>query len=194
MSQKVVIEKSGHPYRHVVKARGHELVIDAPKALKGGDLGMTPHEIFLAGLGACAAITMEMKAAKEGWKLTGVTVTMTEDKIADPDTAGKRIPRVLETIELEGDLTADQIDALKKYAHQYCPVYQLFVGKKQIDTVVVHTPPAAVASRSAEPAENSADVAGDTAVVAPAANAQSPAAKDSCADAQSKPADPTCGA
>lgn len=160
--QKVTITKTaGQPYQHLVAAGKHQVTTDTPTALKGGDTGMTPHELFLGGLGACAAMTVEMFAERKGWALTRVVVTVVEDTVDDPDAQGSKIPRITETIELEGNLTADQVDKLKEIAAK-CPVYKLFVGKKQVDKVVNHiTPaPAAGANNTAAAADSDGESCG----------------------------------
>ena len=40
--------------RFVIKARSHTVVCDQPKENSGQDEGMTPPELLLASLGACA--------------------------------------------------------------------------------------------------------------------------------------------
>lgn len=122
-------------YLHQLKARGHEFLSDATKTNKGLDLAATPHEIFLAGLAACTAMTVEMFAASKGWALQSVSVCVKEDSVADPDEPSKKIPHISETLEIEGELSAEQLDKLKEIAKR-CPVYKLFVGKKIVDCQV----------------------------------------------------------
>jgi hypothetical protein len=60
---------------------------------------------------------------------------VTETKQADPADATKKISVITEDIEVTGNLTQQELDDIKATAKQ-CPVYQLFVGAKQIDCVV----------------------------------------------------------
>lgn len=65
-----------------IKAREHTLVSDQPKENGGFDEGMTPPELLLASLGACAAFyaaqyLRKHKLANEG---TRVRVTATKEK------------------------------------------------------------------------------------------------------------------
>jgi putative redox protein len=129
---KVTIVSEGAAYRHKLTARTHTLYTDATTALKGGDTASTPHELALFGLGACTAMTIEMYAATKGWQITKVTVTVTEDKVDDPDGSGTKVTRLVEDIEIEGTLTDAQLTTLKGIAKK-CPVYKLFVDKKVIE-------------------------------------------------------------
>lgn len=135
---KVVVEQvPGQPYLHLLKARTHTVMCDAPKFNKGGDIGPSPHELFLLGLGACTAMTVEMYAAARGLSLTRITVTVDEDLVDDPDRAGTKIPRIVETLEVEGNLSAAELQKLKDIAEK-CPVYKLFIGKKLVETQISH--------------------------------------------------------
>ena len=119
-------------YLHQLTARSHELFADATKNNKGLDQAATPHELFLLGLAACTAMTVEMFAASKGWPLKAVSVTVCETSVVDPDEAGKQIPHIGETLEIEGELSAEQLSKLQDIAKR-CPVYKLFVGKKVVD-------------------------------------------------------------
>jgi putative redox protein len=52
-SMKVTVEHSGS-VQFEISARGHRIVNDQPVAAGGFDEGMTPPELLLASLGACA--------------------------------------------------------------------------------------------------------------------------------------------
>lgn len=125
----------GQPYRHELKAGAHTIVSDVDSKMKGGDLGPTPHELFLLSLGTCAAMTMEMYAARKALAVTKVTITVEEDKVDDPDGSGTKIPRITETIEIEGNLTDTELAKLKEIGSK-CPVLLLFLGKKVVESSI----------------------------------------------------------
>jgi uncharacterized OsmC-like protein len=64
-------------YRQTVTIGPHVLVADVPANEGGADAGPEPHEWILAGLGTCTAMTLQMYAARKGWKLAKVGVTVT---------------------------------------------------------------------------------------------------------------------
>ena len=131
-----ITQVPGKAFEHSLTARHHTVTSDVGAALGGQDTGPTPHELMLLALGACTAMTLEMKAAKSKWALSKVTVTVTEQAIDDPDSpngSGKKIPQITENIQLEGQLSTQQIASLKRTA-EHCPVYQLLTGKKQVVT------------------------------------------------------------
>jgi putative redox protein len=51
----VIRVRHQHGDAFIVSMRGHELVVDQPVALGGGDAGPTPTELFVASVGSCAA-------------------------------------------------------------------------------------------------------------------------------------------
>ncbi|HRF51592.1 MAG TPA: OsmC family protein [Trichococcus flocculiformis] len=56
-------------YQVINKARGKSIVLDEPEAFGGTDIGLSPVEALLAGLGSCKAIAGRMFAEKLGIKL-----------------------------------------------------------------------------------------------------------------------------
>jgi len=133
MVEVVVTSKTDTPYKQEIKAGGHTLVSDAPSAAGGGETGPEPHELLLASLGACTSITLQMFAKRRGWDLKQVKVNLTEDKVDDPEQAGKQISRITRDVQVEGDLTQEQVDALKVAADK-CPIHKLLTGSKQVVT------------------------------------------------------------
>src|SRR4051812_8433530 len=100
-------------YRQEIQAGGHKLVGDAGASVGGGETGPDPHELLLGALGACTAITLQMFAQRREWKLESVAVKLEETKVDDPNQPGRQISRITRKIDVKGDLTQDQVDALK---------------------------------------------------------------------------------
>lgn len=100
--------------QEVVIDHRHRLVTDEPVEVGGEGTGPAPHELFPAALASCISTTLVMYARTKGWALDGVAVDVAYDHRATP--------RVFEiAIEVEGDLTAEQLDRLERVA-QACPV------------------------------------------------------------------------
>jgi uncharacterized OsmC-like protein len=137
-----VTSRPGHAYLQEISADGFTVLADVSSNVGGNDMGLSPHEIFLGGLGACTAMTLQMVARKKQWDLQKVTVVVTEQLVDDPAVPGTKIPQITESISVEGNLTASQIQTLQNTASK-CPVYKLLVGPKQVVTNVTHVVPPA---------------------------------------------------
>ena len=94
------------PWQSVVTARRHEVVVDEPEKLGGGDAGPSPYDLVLGGLAACTDITLRMYAERKGWPLERVEVTIT---LHDPGEGEQTLDRA---IVLHGVLDDEQRAAL----------------------------------------------------------------------------------
>lgn len=123
----------GKKFQLSITAGQHTFTCDQPKSVGGDDGGPGPKELALAGLGACVAQTIMMVAPKRKWdiKSLSVKVSISYPKGSNGD------PKIEEEIEVQGNLTASELDAIKRVASR-CPVYKLFMENKTIETVVVH--------------------------------------------------------
>jgi putative redox protein len=92
----------------------------------GDDTGPAPHELLLAALGSCTSMTLRGYAARKGWSLNRVQVTLTG---ASAD--GKYV--INRQIVLDGDLDADQRQRLLEIAEK-CPVHRTLTGEIAIQT------------------------------------------------------------
>lgn len=116
------------------------LVADEPEALGGNDLGPRPHELLLAGLGACTAMTLRMYADRKGIALKRVSVHLAHRKIkaADcPDCVTKEgeVEEMTREIHLDGDLDAATRARLLEIANK-CPVHKTLTGEIKIRTTL----------------------------------------------------------
>jgi putative redox protein len=118
MSGHIVVRENGlGRYQQEVVAGEHRLLADEPTSLGGGDAGPAPFDLVMAGLGACTAITLRMYAERKGLALRHVSVQLERDKVGDD---GATRDRIVRTITLEGDLTAEQRTRLLEIAGK-CP-------------------------------------------------------------------------
>lgn len=123
----VTVSDSGRgPYGLTAAARGHTWPVDEPAEGGGTDSGPEPFELLCAALGGCTAITVRMYAARKGWPLERITVTVTYDKPADR-------ARFAIAIALEGPLDPAQRDRLLAIAER-CPVHQTLARGAEIVT------------------------------------------------------------
>ncbi len=115
-------------YTTDIRTGQHTLLADEPAEVGGDDLGPSPYDLLLAGLGACTSTTLRMYADRKGWPLKEVRVHLEhyKDYPADQgqsehgDTKLDHIDRV---IEIEGDLDHTQRQRLLEIADR-CPVHR----------------------------------------------------------------------
>jgi putative redox protein len=118
-----------------VEVGPHRLKGDEPADAGGTDTGPRPHELLLASLGACTAITLRLYAERKGWPLDGVRVRLT----------GLRTEAhyaIQCDLTLEGPLGGDQRRRLLEIADR-CPVHRTLTG-----TVVISTREASPQTRA----------------------------------------------
>lgn len=151
----VVTSQPGQAFMQEVSAGAHKVISDEPLTVGGSDQGPTPVELFLGGLGACTAMTLQVMARKRMWDLQKVTVRIYQSMVDDPAHPGQKIPQLSEEIEVEGNLSPSEVASLEAAAKK-CPVYKLLTGSKIVATSITHAKaPPAVQARSSGSATGS---------------------------------------
>jgi len=117
----VVAENGKGRYQQAVTAGQHQLIADEPESMGGADAGPAPFDFVMAGLGACTSMTLRMYAERKGLALTGISVSLSHDKIEVDGVMRDRISRL---ITLEGELRPEQRQRLLEIANK-CPVHRL---------------------------------------------------------------------
>lgn len=125
----VVATREGHPFTQDIRVGELQLQADEPTAVGGEALGPTPHELVLAGLGACKSMTMKMYATRKGWPLASVRVELTGAHVDG-------VYRIHATLTIEGDLTDEQRQRLREIADR-CPVHRTLTGEIAIASELV---------------------------------------------------------
>lgn len=124
--REVRVEWAGGKFAQNVTVAGHQLRADEETSKGGDDTGAAPHELLLAALGSCTAMTLKAYAERKGWPLTNVHVTVN----GAHSEAGLGITR---TLTLDGELTSEQRQRLIEIADK-CPVHRSLVGEITIST------------------------------------------------------------
>ena len=135
----IVAETGSGTYTQQITAGHHLLASDEPRPI-GDDVGPTPYDLVLAGLGACTSMTVRMYANRKGWPLERVRVTLRHSRIhaqdcADCETTKGWIDHIDRDIELAGDLDDGQRQRLVDIAER-CPVHQTLTSEVRIATSV----------------------------------------------------------
>jgi len=136
-----VVVRTEHSYTSQVLASGHGLLLDEPIAVGGNNLGPTPYDYLLAGLGGCTGITLRMYADRKGWPLDAVEVHLRHDQIHAADceaceSATGKIDRIEREIKLEGALSEEQQTRLLEIAEK-CPVHRTLHNEIHVATALV---------------------------------------------------------
>ena len=136
----VVVRSTGQGrFTQEVLARHHRLLADEPKNVEGAlDLGPSPYEYLLAGLGACTSMTLRMYADRKGWPLEGVSVALEHGRIhsedcSDCDTKEGKVDEISRELTLSGPLDQAQRKRLLEIADM-CPVHRTLENEIKIRT------------------------------------------------------------
>jgi putative redox protein len=121
-----------------VSAGRHTWLGDEPLGV-GEDTGPNPYDMLLGALGACKIMTMQMYARRKGWVIDDLNVDLSIRKIHARDceeceSETSMIDLIDTSIQIEGDLTSDQIDRLLQIADR-CPVHRTLTSETVIRKV-----------------------------------------------------------
>lgn len=128
----IVKERAGGIYTQDVHARNHHVLADEPESLGSADLGPTPYEFVLAGLGSCTTITLRMYADRKKWPVTHIRCDVRYKKSG---TNGE-LNVFIREITIEGDLDEDQRARMMIIADK-CPVHKMLEGETEIRTTLM---------------------------------------------------------
>jgi uncharacterized OsmC-like protein/predicted DsbA family dithiol-disulfide isomerase len=114
------------PRRQLITIGPHEIVADLPRDEDGDDSGPAPHDLLMAALGACTAMTVQWAAQKYQLPLDHVEVRLSQSR-----TTSGHLFRV--SLALAGDLSeADR--ARLQHAAEACPVARTLTRDVEIQT------------------------------------------------------------
>ena len=125
----VTVGWGGGRFGQDVEVGGHRFRSDEPAEIGGDDTGASPHELLLAALGSCTAMTLKVYADRKGWPLRDVRVSLHGDHTGN----GYTITRQL---TIDGDLDAEQRQRLIEIAEK-CPVHKTLTSKIKIDSKLI---------------------------------------------------------
>jgi len=109
-----------------IEVGGHAIRADEEAEKGGDDTGATPHELLLAALGSCTAMTLRLYAERKGWPVRDVHVTLN-------GVNGDGAYLITRQVAIHGDLDAEQRQRMLEIADK-CPVHRTLVGEITINT------------------------------------------------------------
>jgi putative redox protein len=109
---------------HEISVDGHTWLTDEPEPV-GDNAGPDGHELLLAGLGSCQAITLRLYCERKGWDLGEVTVTVTNERI------GNGIERIESHMTATGKLDEEQRQRLEEIMGR-CPISKLIKSQPEM--------------------------------------------------------------
>lgn len=122
-----------------VMANGHFLLADEPEDMGGTNLGGSPYDLLMAGLGTCTAMTIRMYANHKKWPLEEVKVHLTREKRHAEDATDLNEKNKLEYIdryiELNGNLSNEQRVRILEIANK-CPVHKTLSNGLEVNTTL----------------------------------------------------------
>jgi uncharacterized OsmC-like protein/predicted DsbA family dithiol-disulfide isomerase len=122
------VRSTDRPRRQVITIGPHEIVADLPADEDGDDSGPGPHDLLLAALGACTAMTVQWSAQKHRIGLEGVAVRLSQSR-----TPSGHLFRC--AVTLTGDLS-ERDRAQLQHAAEACPVARTLTNEIAIETRV----------------------------------------------------------
>jgi len=115
-------------------SNGRQVIIgDEPIASKGTDLGLSPTELFLAGIAMCKVATVRNVARRKGWEIGNVDGTFTQKVRRGKDR--KLSTHITVQIDIEGELTDEQREKLL-YEADHCFVHRMVEGEMNIEAAI----------------------------------------------------------
>jgi putative redox protein len=111
-----------------IKARQHTIACDQPAENGGFDEGMTPPELLLASLGACAGFYAAAYLKKHGLAEEGTSVRVTADKVKAP----ARLDNFRITIDVPWELEEKHRGGVEEAVH-HCLIHNTLLSPPRID-------------------------------------------------------------
>jgi putative redox protein len=136
MSRNVCVNSGSMRFVQNISVGPHVFQADEPIASGGNDLGLDPHELLLAALGACASTTVQMYAGRKQWPVEGVHICLSYVKVLAEgqfDAKTGMADGIEMEISFSGDLSQDQQRRLLEIAGR-CPIHRMLTSQVHIHT------------------------------------------------------------
>ena len=130
----VTVRSVSNLQNEVTYGLGRTLISDEPVEAGGEGAGPDPYALLLAALGSCISMTVTLYARRKQWPVQSVTVHLRQKSVHAKDcaecdlTMDTYIHRIERSVQVEGDLTEEQLARLQEIAHK-CPVHKTLTSK-----------------------------------------------------------------
>jgi uncharacterized OsmC-like protein len=115
-------------FKFNIESRSHSVISDQPAENGGEDAGMTPPELMLASLGACAEFYALQYLRTRKLEDRGVEVTVTAEKLMQPARLGNfRIH-----VACPAELNAEQTEGLRRSVH-HCLIHNTLLSAPSVE-------------------------------------------------------------
>ncbi len=141
-AETVDVKEAGRgKYAVEISVGPNTFLADEPTEVGGNDLGPRPHEVLLAALGACTAMTLRMYADRKQIPLKNVHVHLSHHKLSAADctdcvSKDGQVEEIFREITLEGDLDDATRARLLEIADK-CPVHKTLTGEIKIRSKLI---------------------------------------------------------
>jgi uncharacterized OsmC-like protein len=115
-------------FKFNIEARSHSVISDQPAENGGEDAGMTPPELMLASLGACAEFYAVQYLRTRKLNDCGVEVTVTAEKLMQP----ARLGNFLIHVTCPAELSAEQTEGLRRSVH-HCLIHNTLLSSPSVE-------------------------------------------------------------
>ena len=127
-------------YRTDILANGHHLVADEPRSVGGNNLGPTPYDLLVSGLGACTCMTLRMYADRKKWPVESISIKLNHQKIhanecRGCETQSGKLDRIDLEIDIKGEINQEQKKRMLEIAEK-CPVHRTLHSEMITETVL----------------------------------------------------------
>lgn len=116
-------------YRVEIRAATNSIIADEPVENGGMGLGLSPHQLLAAALGACTNATVRMYADRKAWPLEAID---THVVIEHGDSFDQT--NIIRSLRFTGDLSDEQRTRLQQIAER-CPIHRTLTGEVKIETI-----------------------------------------------------------
>lgn len=125
----VTVRSLSNLQNEVTYGLGRTLIADEPVEAGGEGAGPDPYALLLAALGSCISMTVTLYARRKQWPVQSVTVHLRQKRVHAKDcaecdqTIDAYVHRIERSVQVEGDLSEEQLARLQEIAHK-CPVHK----------------------------------------------------------------------
>jgi putative redox protein len=115
-------------FKFAIEARSHSVICDQPVENGGDDAGLTPPELMLASLGACAEFYAVQYLRTRKLEDRGVEVTVTAEKLMQP----ARLGNFNIHVTCPTALSPEQTEGLRRSVH-HCLIHNTLLSAPKVE-------------------------------------------------------------